>query len=367
MKSTSAEPAGLSNSDPEPRAQIGAGRFMVTLCTLAAPVSLRPPQSPRLKNFTFFMSRGSPPDGSEQLYLHMGYFETLTEAEKWADSVRRHYPSAFATVAPLALFRTARSEAPSPSGTAYAGDSQSGHPAPAKDDSLTDTQVLKFLEMRRAGAAPDGAAAKDHDRIELLRPEDTGTRKALKEAVIQGAPVSFAVQLHWSARPIDLSRVRSLDAFRGHTLYATETRRNGHCSYFLRLGFFSDPGSAKQMAVQVRSAFASAAVIPVVDPEITRARAAAVNTSAIPNLVEQQLDEDAEFYDTPSSPTQSRPLNRVSGGARGRGGRELRTESDSLSESGVRHLKVEVQEPSSGRWKVIRLREAAAEDLHVGA
>jgi hypothetical protein len=34
-------------------------------------------------------------------------------------------------------------------------------------------------------------------------------------------------------------------------------------------------------------------------------------------------------------------------------------EPDPLSDSGVRHLKVEVQEQLSGRWRVIKLREAA--------
>jgi len=375
MKSDSAEPTGSSNPNPVPLAQAGTGRFMVTLCALAAPVSLRPPQSPQLQSFTFFMSSARQPDGSERLYLHMGYFETLAEAERWAQSVRRHYPTAFATLAPRALLRSAGSEAPSLSRSADPVISQSSHPAPIKNDSLTDTQVLGILETRGASAVPDDVDGSDHDRIELLRPEDTGTRKALKEAVVQGAPVSFAVQLHWSTQPIDLSRVRSLDAFKGHTLYATATHRNGHSSYFLRLGFFSDPGSAKQLAVQVRSTFVSAAVIPVVEPEITRSREAAVSSSAIPNLVEPRLDQeiDSDSCDTQGSPTQSRPLRRVSGSSERvdqtrdpRGGREPLTELDLLSESGVRHLKVEMQQPLSGRWKVIKLREAVAEHAHAG-
>lgn len=369
MKSASAEPAGSSNPNPVPPVQSGSGRFMVTLCALAAPVALRPPQSSHLRPFTFFMSRARQPDGSERLYLHMGYFETLVEAERWAESVRRHYPSAFATLAPLARLRTGGSEAPSPSRSAHSGISESSHPAPVKADSLTDTQILEFLETR-GSAAPHDVDAQAHEQVALLRPEDTGTRKALKEAVVRGAAVSFAVQLHWSEQPIDLSRVQVLDAFKGHTLYATESRRHGHCSYFLRLGFFSDPGSAKQVAVQVRSTFASAAVIPVVEPEITRSREAAVSSSVIPNLVEQRLDQDSDFdsYHTQESRMQSRPLGRAPAGAKRvdrthdpRGGRERWTESDPLSESGVRHLKVEMQEPLSGRWKVISLREAAAE------
>ncbi|MBV9914006.1 MAG: hypothetical protein JOZ93_15600, partial [Sinobacteraceae bacterium] len=64
---------------------------MLRLCALAAPVTLRPPQAPRLKPFTFFMDRAREPEGREQLYLYMGFFDTLAEAERWAESVRRHY------------------------------------------------------------------------------------------------------------------------------------------------------------------------------------------------------------------------------------------------------------------------------------
>jgi hypothetical protein len=72
---------------------------------------------------------------------------------------------------------------------------------------LTDTQALKILETRRTASVPDDVDERDCDQIALLRPDDTSTRQALKEAVAQGAPVCFAVQLHWSAEPIDLSRV----------------------------------------------------------------------------------------------------------------------------------------------------------------
>jgi hypothetical protein len=234
---------------------------------------------------------------------------------------------------------------------------------------LTDTQVLKILEARGVPAVQDGVDETNWEQIELLRPEDTGTRQALKEAVVQGAPVCFAVQLHWSAQPIDLSRVPSLAVFKAHTLYLAETRRQARSCYFLRLGFFADPISAKQVAVQVRSTFASAAVVPVLEQEVTRAREAVAGSSAIPYLGEQPVDQGLDANGTPGSPTQSEPCNaaprRLS---RGAGTVEQRfasfaetdvsTDAELLSESGVRHLRVEVQEPSTGRWRVIRLGAA---------
>lgn len=366
MTSTSAKPTGSSNPDPGHRARVGTGHFMLTLCRMAAPVSIRPFQSPQLRPFTFFMSRAGQPDGSERFYLHMGYFETLADAERWVEVLRRHYPNAFATIAPITL-RSDNSEAPSlPVAASETLVPQGSNPAPVKNESLTDTQVMKILETHRVSAVQHGVDERNWDHIELLRPEDTGTRQALKEAVVQGAPVSFAVQLHWSAQPIDLSRVPSLAIFKAHTLYATETRRQERSRYFLRLGFFADPISAKQVAVQVRSMFTAAAVVPVLEQELTRAREAAMDTSAIPNLAEQRLDRGIDSSDTPGSPTQSESSSnaprRVSRGAETAeqapeppAEREMSTATDLLNDSGVRHLRVEVQEESTGRWKVIRL------------
>ena len=189
--------------------------------------------------------------------------------------------------------------------------------------------------------------------IALLRPEDTGTRRALKEAVAQGAPVFFAVQLHWSAQPIDLSRVPSPAIFKGHTLYATESRREGRSRYFLRLGFFADPISAKQVAFQVRSNFASAAVVPVAEQEVTRAREAGTGTS-IPYLEQPGGDRGPDSHGASASPPEPKPLSEVPRRASRSVGtlaqtlkrlaeREMWNDPDSLNESGVRHLRIEVQ------------------------
>jgi hypothetical protein len=316
---------------------------MLTLCRLAAPASIRPPQSPQLKPFTFFTSRARQPDGSERLYLHMGYFESLNDAERWLRIARGRYPDAVATIAPAALSR--------PPG--------STKPAPAQEESLTDTQVLKLLDRGSVVAAQDHVDERNCDQIALLRPEDTGTRRALDEAIVQGAPVSFAVQLHWSAQPIDLSRLPPLAIFKGYTLYATESRREGRSRYFLRLGFFGDPISAKQVAFQVRSNFASAAVVPVAEQEITRAREAGTGSS-IPYREQPPGGRGLDSNGTPASPPEPRRLSEVPRRASRTGEtleqtlkllaeREMWADPDSPSESGVRHLRIEVQKRSSGR------------------
>src|SRR5581483_8405493 len=132
---------------------------------------------------------------------------------------------------------------------------------PAEDATLTDTQVLKFLETRRdeesEPAQPVLQADAAESGISLLKPDDTGTRRALKEAVSHNDPVSFAVQLQWSVQPVELTKVPPLAIFSAYTLYSVEGSREGRKWYGLRLGFFNDAISAKQVAYYVRSEFNS--------------------------------------------------------------------------------------------------------------
>lgn len=135
---------------------------------------------------------------------------------------------------------------------------------------LSDSQVLKILE-NRDGSTQSRGSDEAIRGIELLRPDDTTTVRALKEAVQDNAPVSFAVQLNWSVQPIDLAKVPPLAIFSAYTLYTVEGSRDGRKWYGLRLGFFTDAVSAKQVASYVRSEFTSVAVIPVSGQERSRA------------------------------------------------------------------------------------------------
>jgi hypothetical protein len=349
---------GSSSTHIVHRGDTDAGPFMLTLCRLVEPVWIRPPQSPHLKPFTFFTSRARQPDGSGQLQLHMGFFDSLAQAERVARAVRGRHPGAIATIAPPAFWLLTDSvgseqEAVEP----QEGSAGSQHAAPV-DAALTDTQVLNILELRHPAPAQSEADERAREQIELLRPEDTGTRRALKEAVVRGAPISFAVQLHWSARPIDPSAVPPLALFKAHTLYSVESRRTNRSCFFLRLGFFADPLSAKEVALRVRSSFASAAVVPVLEEEIARAREACMDTF-IPCLVRQRLD-DAALESSATSGWASAPMvdsGRRRGSARGAetleqtlthlAERELWNEPDLLSDTGVRHLKIEVEQRMS--------------------
>ncbi|MGA7539667.1 MAG: hypothetical protein WBW93_12970, partial [Steroidobacteraceae bacterium] len=266
----------------------------------------------------------------------------------------------------------------------------------AEDSSLTDTQVLRFLESRRdeVGTNPfDPAVASG---ISLLKPDDTGTRRALKVAVSRDEPVSFAVQLQWSVKPVELDKVPPLAIFSAYTLYSVAGSREGRRWYGLRLGFFNDAISAKQVAYYVRSEFVSVAVVPVSAQE--RERATDNNQRFAGAGAPKKRDESDEFKlidsDTPATPAPrgasagatasaaapqpTSPKSARKGGAGKVDARERRTpqtleetleilganelaidnrSGDSVNESGVRHLRVEVQKNTPFSRLLERLSE----------
>jgi hypothetical protein len=268
----------------------------------------------------------------------------------------------------------------------------------AAPPSLSDSQVLKLLETRRS----DDGHASDDSSIAVLKPDDTGTRRELKDAVASNAPVSFAVQLQWSVQPIEIVKVPPLAIFSAYTLYTVEGSREGRRWYGLRLGFFTDAISAKQVAQYVRSEFASVAVVPVGAQERTRATATDRNgkakASAAPapildklpgqisefKLIEEPAKQPPPQPAKPAAkePAKSgapakRPGKAPAGRVRAREKRSPQTleetleilgadeleidngDGASLNDTGVRHLAVEVRKESPFTRLLDRLSERA--------
>ena len=366
-----------------------AGPFMLTLCRLDSAASVRLPRVSQLERFRFFTTRARQSDGTERRYLHMGYFPSLAEAQKWAQLMRPTYPYAIATLVPAPLLRHPDSGVPTLAATAEprgVAPKPARSPAPIDAETLTDTQVLNVLETRRASAAHEHRAEAAGAEIPLLRPEDTYTRRVIKEAVVQGAPVCFAVQLLGSERPIDLGSVPSVSIFRAYTLYVTEGQRAGRSWYCLRLGFFSDAISAKQVGYFVRSSFASVAVLPVTEQERALAKDTSVAPASLGDPFQESLDQtltaDQKRSTTPpngsvpprgatqpvaggsASHQQLPPAKSPSTTDRSRrptraptldetldmlATSEIWANEDSLSETGVRHLTVQVQKAKARR------------------
>jgi hypothetical protein len=137
-------------------------------------------------------------------------------------------------------------------------------------DDLSDTQTIRLLE--RHSPYREGSREADVDEaIRVIKPEDTQSMMAIKSDVKRNAPVLFAVQLDWSVTPFDMAKVPPLAIFNAYTLYTTEANREGRTWFGLRLGFFSDAVSAKQVAYYVRSDFKTVSVVPVTTIEKERA------------------------------------------------------------------------------------------------
>ena len=137
-------------------------------------------------------------------------------------------------------------------------------------DDLSDTQTIRLLE-RHTPYREGSREANVDEAIRVIKPEDTQSMLAIKSDVKRNAPVLFAVQLDWSVSAFDMAKVPPLAIFNAYTLYTTEATREGRTWYGLRLGFFSDAVSAKQVAYYVRSDFKTVSVVPVTTIEKERA------------------------------------------------------------------------------------------------
>jgi hypothetical protein len=132
---------------------------------------------------------------------------------------------------------------------------------------LTPEQTLTLLESASSEGGGEGG-----QKVRVLTPEDTQTLTDIKLDKANNAPPSFAVQLMWSVTPIDASSMPHLAIFDAYTLYNVGGNRQGRKWYGLRLGFFTDPNSATQVANYVRGDYRSVAVVPVSTREMDRAR-----------------------------------------------------------------------------------------------
>jgi hypothetical protein len=103
-----------------------SGRFVINLCSLAAPITIPQPRASRLTRFSFFLSHYWEND-RRQYRLLMGYFASPAEADKWLATLRRVYPQAFVSEAP-----------------------------DVQPDLMSNTQALRILEIGQVGRVSQG-------------------------------------------------------------------------------------------------------------------------------------------------------------------------------------------------------------------
>ncbi len=130
---------------------------------------------------------------------------------------------------------------------------------------LEGAALLRLLESARPATAARIAPPAPPKAV-ATRPQPPVPARSAPSAVSappRAEPALFAVQLLWSVQPIDMGKVPQLAIFSAYTLYGAEGNRDGRRWYGLRLGFFTDAVSAKQVAHYVRSEFTSVSVVPV--------------------------------------------------------------------------------------------------------
>jgi hypothetical protein len=74
-------------------------RFVINLCSLETPIMVPQPRAPRLTRYSFFITH-SWENGRRHYHLHMGYFGSAAEADKWLVTLKRVYPEAHVGEAP---------------------------------------------------------------------------------------------------------------------------------------------------------------------------------------------------------------------------------------------------------------------------
>ena len=152
-------------------------------------------------------------------------------------------------------------------------------PAPAATEAsrdLSESAALSVLESKTDAA---GGTTIRQPRLETPA---GAAPKASADARPRDEKTAFAVQLLWSVQPIDIAQIPQLAIFSAYTLYGAEGNRDGRRWYGVRLGFFTDAVSAKQVAHYVRSDFSTVSVVPVTVRERERAKLAATRPDATP-------------------------------------------------------------------------------------
>ena len=98
-----------------------------------------------------------------------------------------------------------------------------------------------------------------------LSADSTQTIRALTQSELDdlNQPRWYVLQLALSDQPINLDMLPRLEVFESHRLYAISGQQQGRCRHALRLGFFDELSAAHAIGLQLRSLFASCAVVRV--------------------------------------------------------------------------------------------------------
>ena len=117
----------------------------------------------------------------------------------------------------------------------------------------------------------------------------------------------------------------------------TTSERGGLARSFLRVGFFPDPLAAKQLALRARATYGSAVVVPVTDAEFTRAHEPVATAAPRTAAVRPKSHAGPER-------SEPKPPESLESALETLAEREKWANLESTSESGVRHLRIHIEE-----------------------
>ncbi len=269
-----------------------ASQYVITLMSSTTPMSLLGPSARELAGLAVFRSQRRE-DGRDRFRLHIGFFASAEAAEEMLPHVRDSYPAAFVGVAPetnmgslddtavarFSVIRPIEAEPPPP-----AMKVAPPPPAPAMKAAPPPPRKAAPPSPPRTQVKPSvRPAAAVHELVEIAAPrtQRPAPPPARKEPVPHEPAQHYAVQLLWSGKTIDVSKIPLLEIFDGYLLYAVETEQGGRRMYGVRLGFYGDALSAGLVARYVRPAFAKTVVVPVSDREQARASGAAIGLASL--------------------------------------------------------------------------------------
>jgi hypothetical protein len=153
----------------------------------------------------------------------------------------------------------------------------------SSQDSVPGAATLRVIpELKPPPGVKGSSEISDATALQLLEGGARGQLTSATAAAPGDDKPAFAVQLIWSVQPIDVTKIPQLAIFSAYTLYGAEGNREGRRWYGVRLGFFTDAVSAKQVAHYVRSDFSTVSVVPVTASERERAKLAAAQALASP-------------------------------------------------------------------------------------
>jgi hypothetical protein len=153
---------------------------------------------------------------------------------------------------------------------------------------LSETQTMRLLESRR-----------------LQEQADKARRDVAAPPIADFA--GYVVQLRWSTRPIDVSQLPAMAIFDAYTLYSAEGSNGAQPWHGLRLGFFNDADSARQVASYVRSEFPSVSVVPISTDERTGAQNAVRGTLAAKAAPSARASGEFRLIDDVKAPAAGTP------------------------------------------------------------